>query len=103
MPDEPAAADPAPPARELVLVAGDLGGRGGPAPRPDALRDSGAIEQVAKQIWMLHESKRDGDEILVLKDSGGEVGHIAVDFDRVSMTFRERAEQRPGGLHADDD
>ena len=77
--------------------------REGRAPRPDDLRDSGAIEQVAKQIWMLHESKRDGDEILVLKDSGGEVGHIAVDFDRVSMTFRERAEQRPGGLHADDD
>jgi replicative DNA helicase len=75
--------------------------REGRAPRADDLRDSGAIEQVAKQIWLVHETPRSGDWILVRKDSGGEVGKVPVIFDRVNMTFRDRPVE-VGGLHDDD-
>ncbi len=76
----------------------------GRAPRPEDLRDSGAIEQVAKQIWLVHEVPRGpskGDWILVRKDSGGEVGKVPVIFDRAAMTFRDRPVE-VGGLHDDE-
>ncbi len=60
-------------------------------PTLEQLRDSGAIEQDADNVWFLHREDRIAKEckLIIAKQRQGEVGTIELDFDGSYMTFTE--------------
>lgn len=66
--------------------------RGG-KPRLADLRDSGAIEQDADVVLLLHEDQQDGHEIIVGKNRNGPCGSVPVIFQKEIVRF----DDRPGG------
>jgi len=57
-------------------------------PRLSDMRESGAIEQDADVVLMLHETEEGDSEILVGKNRGGACGLVKVIFDKPTFTFR---------------
>lgn len=60
-------------------------------PTLEHLRDSGAIEQDADNVWFLHREDRTAREckLIVAKQRQGEVGTIELEFDGAYMSFNE--------------
>lgn len=64
------------------------------------LRESGAIEQDADQVWLLHRPNKDGigpeggddnyAELIVAKNRNGRLGSINLDWHGPTMRFRDR-------------
>lgn len=88
--------------REMKLMAQSLGvpilllaqlNREGAKGMPtlEHLRDSGAIEQDADNVWFLHRDDRTTREtkLIVAKQRQGEVGTVELEFDGAHMSFTE--------------
>jgi replicative DNA helicase len=60
-------------------------------PTLEHLRDSGAIEQDADNVWLLHRESREdqGTKLIVAKQRQGPVGTIELLFDATRMRFKE--------------
>lgn len=60
-------------------------------PRLDQLRDSGALEQDAHNVWLLHrETRLDEDaELIVAKQRNGSIGRLALTFNLQAQRFLE--------------
>ena len=73
----------------LALLLGRLGSRS--APRLSDLRDSGAVEQDADVVMLLHKQAEDDDKVLVGvgKNRQGPKTGLALTFDGPRMTFLE--------------
>lgn len=61
-------------------------------PTLEHLRDSGAIEQDADNVWLLHRDDRltSDASLIVAKQRQGEIGTVDLSFDGASMSFSER-------------
>lgn len=78
-------------------------------PRLSDLRESGAIEQDADQVWLLWRPNLNGGnagdepdnigELIVAKQRGGQLGVVPLSWDGPTMTYRDRSEI-PGCVHA---
>ena len=66
-------------------------GKSGVEPALEHLRDSGAIEQDADNVWLLHRENREATEtkLIVAKQRQGAVGYIPFEFDPAHMSFNE--------------
>ena len=60
-------------------------------PRLDQLRDSGALEQDAHNVWLLHRETRldQNAELIVAKQRNGSIGRLALTFDLHHQRFFE--------------
>lgn len=65
-------------------------------PRLSDLRDSGAIEQDADNVWFLHRESLDSPraDLIVAKQRQGQVGSIELAFDGHRMTFSDTSEAK---------
>jgi replicative DNA helicase len=64
-------------------------GRADPTPRLSDLRDSGAIEQDADEVLLLHrpDESRQQIEVIVAKNRNGPTGQVTLVFDRIHQRF----------------
>jgi replicative DNA helicase len=60
-------------------------------PSLEHLRDSGAIEQDADNVWLLHRENRDESDtkLIIAKQRQGPIGTIDLTFDAARMSFDE--------------
>src|SRR5262249_28943278 len=91
--------------RRLKLLARELGvpvialaqlnreveNRASQRPRLSDLRESGAIEQDADTVILLHRDKTDSEvlDLIIAKQRSGPTGEVVVNFDRALMRFRD--------------
>jgi replicative DNA helicase len=70
--------------------------KGNRKPRLSDLRDSGAIEQDADNVWFLHRESLDSPqaELIIAKQRQGQVGTIELGFDGQKMTFSDESEAK---------
>lgn len=70
--------------------------KGNRKPRLSDLRDSGAIEQDADNVWFLHRESLDAPtaELIVAKQRQGQVGVIELGFDGERMSFTDGSEAK---------
>jgi replicative DNA helicase len=60
----------------------------GEVPKLSHLRDSGAIEQDADVVMLLHRERGEGDtELHLAKNRNGKVGRVELSFDAKAMRF----------------
>ena len=78
-------------------------GAEGDKPRLDHLRDSGAIEQDADNVWFLHRERgKPETELIIAKARQGEVGTIDLEFDANRCSFGEKISRNDfGGFYSD--
>ena len=64
----------------------------GRQPTLGQLRDSGSIEQDADLVMLLHRETRESQEadLHVAKNRNGATGHIPLEFDDATCTFRDK-------------
>ena len=67
------------------------------APRLDQLRDSGALEQDAHNVWLLHRETRldTAATLIVAKQRNGSIGQLPLHFDLDCQRFSETTEWKP--------
>jgi replicative DNA helicase len=65
-------------------------------PRLDQLRDSGALEQDAHNVWLLHRETRldESAELIIAKQRNGSIGLLPLNYDLKHQRFTE---QQAGG------
>jgi replicative DNA helicase len=67
-------------------------------PQLSDLRDSGAIEQDANLVLLMHRVDEQTTEVMIAKNRNGPTGDVKLAFVKKEATFTERAEHMPGVL-----